>query len=531
VPDFTIRGNPGAIRSRAGTTRSKAEEFIATGDGLARITTDGWNSRAGERFREKFSTEPERWRAAGQGFLTAANALDAYASALESAQSRARWAQREYARGDRVSDSAKASYDADVDRARGEAQAKAAAGQVVTLKILPFHDPGEEIRQSALREYGAAKADLDAAAHVCASGVRAGCDAAPAKRKWYESVGAAIGGFLEGAGEALMDLGKLAMWLTNPAMLMAQSLLEDAQSGLTAEEISAKWKLKLDDVKGMLDALQKDPLEFGKQLGKGMLDWDTWSDDPARALGHLLPDAVIAVLTLGEGTIASRGVKGIEGGAEGLEAMARVDDLAAVSKLDKVDALTALDDVPQPPQGTWRHLDDDALEPWLDTVMDKHPELDRDGVRGTWDYSTDDGYRQMNGHMRQPGSAADPNIQARVDATNKGLDQLPSYEGTTYRGTNLPQSVVDHINGGGRLSDAAFSSSSREQSVAEGFIRHHEPNPTRITVEGHSGVNVKPFSSMQLEDEILFRGGTEFDVVENFVDANGVRTLVIREVR
>jgi hypothetical protein len=33
------------------------------------------------------------------------------------------------------------------------------------------------------------------------------------------------------------------------------------------------------------------------------------------------------------------------------------------------------------------------------------------------------------------------------------------------------------------------------------------------------------------EADILFRAGTEFQVLENFVDANGVRHLVVREVR
>ena len=60
----------------------------------------------------------------------------------------------------------------------------------------------------------------------------------------------------------------------------------------------------------MFDALQDDPLEFGKNLGKAMLDWDTWADDPARALGHLLPDAIAAVATGGAGTAATRGAKG-----------------------------------------------------------------------------------------------------------------------------------------------------------------------------------------------------------------------------
>ena len=357
MPSFTIEGNPAGIRSRAATTRGKAEQLVATGDGLAKVTTDGWTSRAADRFREKFDTEPERWREAGDGFVTAAGALEAYADALEDAQRRARWAEDEYARGDRVSHEARSSYDADVARAKHEVSTAAAAGQHLTLTIVPFHDPGDAIRQGALDEYAAARRDLAAAAHRCADGVRAGCRNAPEKRKWYEKVGAAIGGFLQGAGEALLDLGKLAAFLTNPAMWAFNDLMADAASGLTAEEIAAKWQLKVDDAEGLLQALKDDPLELGKNIGKAMLDWDTWSDDPARALGHLVPDAIIAVLTAGSGTVATRGAKGGLDAVEGLAEMgAKADDLTGLRHLDDLgdlEDLRHLDDLG--PAGMWEH--------------------------------------------------------------------------------------------------------------------------------------------------------------------------------
>lgn len=339
MPTFEIDGSPGGIRARASLLRSKADLLITTGDALGRITTEGWNSRAADRFREKYETEPERWRAGGDGFLTAASSLEAYAAAVESAQQRARWAEAEYARGEQVTVSARAAYDADVARARDEASAVAARGQLMTLTIVPFEDPGETIRQAALAEYAAAKADLEAAAHLCADGVRAGCAAAPEERKWYESVGAAIGGFLVGAGEALLDLGKLVAFLGNPAAFLFMELSMDAAGGMTAEEIAAKNRLRLEDAQGLLDALRDDPVEFGKNIGKALLDWDTWTDDPARALGHLVPDAILAVATGGAGAAVSRGVKG---GADTLDALSdlnRLDDPTGLDDLGRVDGL------------------------------------------------------------------------------------------------------------------------------------------------------------------------------------------------
>ena len=338
MPDFSIDGNPEGIRSRASTMRTKGDSFVSVGDALARISTDGWTGRAADHFRDSFDSEPTRWREAGNGFITAASALETFASELEDAQRRAREAESEYGRGDAVTFSARQEYDADVNRARNEVDAATARGDTMTLTILPFHDPGESIRDGALSAYSSAKADLETAGHACATAVRAGCAAAPEKRKWWESGLAAIGGFFAGAGEAVWDL----VTLPGSPISMLMDSIDLASGHLTPEEMAIKYKLGIEQVGDILGALKDDPLEFGKNIGKAMLDWDTWADDPARALGHLVPDAVIAVLTAGTGAVATRGAKG---GIDGLEALTKMDDLAAIGKLDDLGDLGKLDDL------------------------------------------------------------------------------------------------------------------------------------------------------------------------------------------
>ena len=84
----------------------------------------------------------------------------------------------------------------------------------------------------------------------------------------------------------------------------------------------------------------------------------------------------------------------------------------------------------------------------------------------------------------------------------------------------------------GRFSDMAFSSSSLDESVAHGFYSIARDNPTFFTIQGHSGVNVQPFSAARGEAEILFQGSTEFHVRVNVVDpASGVRQVLLEEVR
>jgi hypothetical protein len=368
VPDFHIDGDAGAIRGRTAQMRTKGQTFVDTGDALAKISTGGWTGRAADKFADKFDAEPERWRKAGDGFVDAAAALETYADALDDAKRRADWAKDEYARGDRESESARTAYDADVSRARQEVADAAAEGTHMPLTILPFKDPGDAIRKNALDELSSAKADLEKAAHVAADGVRAGAANAPEKRKWYEKIGAAVGGFLTGAGEAVWDLLTMSSFSPINMLLDTHQL---ATGDMTPEELAAKYRMSVESVGDMVDALKEDPAEFGKQLGKGLLDWDTWADDPARALGHLVPDAVAAFFTAGAGTAATRGVKGTADAVDALSDMSKstralddlgdlgkADDLGDLSKLDDLGDLNKLDGMGHPDHLSERSLDE-----------------------------------------------------------------------------------------------------------------------------------------------------------------------------
>jgi len=344
MPDFHIDGNPGAIRARAATTYDKGQLFFDTGNALSAIDTGGWIGRAADHFRDAHKLEPDRWFEAGNGFRTAGTALQTYATAVEQAQKVAEWAQGEYDRGDEVTQSARSSYDADVSDARQ----KLAAGVYSSLTIEPFHDPGQAIRDNAVSEFTGAKATLEEAAHTCAGQVRAGCAAAPEEPRWWESGLKFVGGIFQGAGEAVWDLLTISPF---GAVNMITDTWKLATGDLTPEELMKKYELSLETVGDMWQALQDDPVEFGKNLGKGLLDWDTWADDPARALGHLVPDAIAAVATAGAGTVATRGVKGGADAMEALADMARMsrlshlDDVGDLSRLGRLDGLDNLDEL------------------------------------------------------------------------------------------------------------------------------------------------------------------------------------------
>lgn len=341
MPDFEIEGSPGNIRSKAVTMEQKGQLFYETGDALSKIDVSGWTGRAADEFREAHDLEPERWYKSGNGFKRAAAGLTTYAGALENAQTRAEWARKEYERGQQESADARTRYDSYMGRMRTY---WASGG---TDQAEPFVDSGNPIQQGALEELASARSDLDNAAHVCAGEVKAGCADAPEEPNWLESGLKFVGGILEGAGEAVWDL--LTMVPFSPVNMVIDSY-KLATGDITPEELMKKYELSAENAwdmaQGIYTGLTTDPIGFGKELGKSLLDWDTWADDPARAIGHLVPDAIAAVATGGAGAVATRGGKFA---MDGLDALS---DMGKLRHLDDLGDLRHLDDL-----GDLRHLD------------------------------------------------------------------------------------------------------------------------------------------------------------------------------
>ena len=136
-------------------------------------------------------------------------------------------------------------------------------------------------------------------------------------------------------------------------------------------------------------------------------------------------------------------------------------------------------------------------------------------------YTSQD-YKAINSAMRAPD--ADPAKAARlagyIAAIHGGLDQLPSYEGEVYRGTSMSRAMWADWErayaGGLPVSDAAFSSSSKSEAVAEDFLeqtRADDKVSVFCKIQSRSGKQVEFLSKTANELEVLFRGGAKFKIV------------------
>ena len=321
----------------------RANEFRDIHSGLSSLKADGWEGRAADHFRSKFDVQVKGWVDAQEAFSEASEAYSSYASTLASAQSqcdgiRSRW---------------KAGRDAVQQAQNNQADARsqaAADGGTPTFDASCDEGPGRSAMAAAVADFQTLVDQVNEAGDLLITALNAGISKLP-ERTWWDSVKRTVGSFLGGAFEAVVDLVKLVWKLSGGEGMVDFGRL--LTGDITLDEFLIKHvELPIETIVGMGKALWKDPIGFMTAVGKSLIDWDTWTDDPARALGHLVPDAVIALATMGGSAGASAGEKALTGSARALHIGKEVfkailpinpDDIRALGKLGKnlVSKLTA----------------------------------------------------------------------------------------------------------------------------------------------------------------------------------------------
>ena len=314
---------------------ARADEFGNIHSGLSSLSADGWEGRAADHFRSKFKVQIKGWVDAQEAFSSASEAYSSYASTLASAQSqcdgiRSRWKQgrdavqqaqnnQADARSQAAADGGSPMFDASCDEGPGRSQMAAAEADFQTL-VDQVNEAGD----------------------LLITALNAGIAKLP-ERTWWDSVKRTFTSVVVGAVEAVVDLAKLLWKLGGGEAWMdfGRILMGD----MTWDEYVIKhYEIPAETIVGMAKALWNDPVGFMKSVGKALLDWDTWTDDPARAIGHLLPDVIMAVVTMGGSAGVSAGEKALTGTARALRIGKEVikailpinpDDIRSLAKLGK----------------------------------------------------------------------------------------------------------------------------------------------------------------------------------------------------
>jgi hypothetical protein len=134
---------------------------------------------------------------------------------------------------------------------------------------------------------------------------------------------------------------------------------------------------------------------------------------------------------------------------------------------------------------------------------------------------TGSGYEDLNSALRS--DALDASQHARVAALNNALEKLPAYDGPVVRGSNLPADVLARYQPGEVITEKAFLSTTTDPAVA------HSPafaGNVEFRILSSTGRDISSVSLIPEEQEILFRAGTKFYVVDKTVDPLTRRTMI-----
>lgn len=134
-------------------------------------------------------------------------------------------------------------------------------------------------------------------------------------------------------------------------------------------------------------------------------------------------------------------------------------------------------------------------------------------------YYSDSGYGCMNSYLRTDDNR-DENIDYMIKVLNRGLDKLPSYQGIVKRGASLPESIREAHGVGAVIEYDAFTST----STNSGFS-----GEDMFIIQSQTGKPIMGFSQHRSENEVLFKSGTKFKVLEKR-EENGVYHYILAEV-
>ncbi|MDA3630052.1 hypothetical protein OU415_31815 [Saccharopolyspora sp. WRP15-2] len=319
--------------------------FERAGQGIKSIDSGGWTGQAGDAFRANFLDKaPGEWLKAADAISEAGQAILEYQQVLATEKPRAQRAKEELDRSIEISEAAAAKHNAAV-----EAYNAGGSGPQPSA----FVDPGAEARARAQQEIAAAKAAVQAAGERAAKVVMAAAEGAPAAPGPLAQLGANVVDTVQAFGDTAYEIGAGAV---EGVVGIGTGLF-----GLGKAFVYSQPAMQVIDPEGVAEfnkaasTTLQSVVENPWQAAKAMVNVDGWRENPARALGSMVPDVAASITGGGAAaTVATRTAKAADNVADVADAagdIARTTDRlgdAARHAPDNTPPWADLDSVPPP---------------------------------------------------------------------------------------------------------------------------------------------------------------------------------------
>lgn len=286
-----IPGSPPALHELSAALLSFGLVASGAAQRLDVLGSQIWIGEAADAFAEVVSDIPAKLGDAATAFGEASAAVSVYAGVLSASQAEVARAIDLHRVGKAQTDQWSAAWN--VYRASvGQADGTDGPGDSWVPARPSGSDPGNWERSEAERMITTARQRVQDAAIRAKDRMHEAWRLAPDKPGFWSRAGHSIGQFGLGVWDSVYGMGEFIVSVSPVRMLI------DPEGW--SEDMLALGQ-------GIVYGVTH-PVEFAKAL----TNWEMWLDNPARALGQLVPDVVLALATAGGGTAATAARRGVD---------------------------------------------------------------------------------------------------------------------------------------------------------------------------------------------------------------------------
>ncbi|QGK69681.1 hypothetical protein GIY23_09255 [Allosaccharopolyspora coralli] len=341
IDEDLVPGDPAATGELAEFLTTLGSAFERAAQGFKKVDTGGWHGQAADAAHDYLNVAVPKWFTAADAYADAGKAVADYQKVLAEAKPKAQRAKEDLERAEAASEAAREAHDAKVEGYNTAVASANAGGPPPGAAPGSFTDPAAGDRAAAQQTIADAQAAAEDAGERAAAVVRAAAEQAPPEPGLLtrlkenlvdgtQNLARGVGSFYAGVGESVLGMG----------MMLRQNPLDPYYLLHPAEYGEAQTTMAM----GLVSAVQ-DPYAAAKTV----VNVDGWRNDPARAAGAMVPDALLSLAGgAGAASRLGRGAHQLADAASDLgTAGRRMDDLPPPSRTGP-DAHTPAQQ-PQPP--------------------------------------------------------------------------------------------------------------------------------------------------------------------------------------